>query len=214
MLRSDTLIHCIVINTSAWANTPQPGLTLLSHHIITVSFLGVRSLTISSLGSLDINNPVLLTVISMRCIRSVELNHVLVTSCRLKSHFPISSTHPVPNNSHSDLCFYNFDLFWRFHIYVGLYRICLSLSAYITKHNTTMVHSCCCKWPHFLPFCAWIIFCCVYIFTCSIYVSIYRSSIYLCFYFICIYHLCICVPMYVLTNIYLLISITYLSMHL
>ena len=58
-------------------------------------------------------------------------------------------------------------VFFRFHIKVISYSICLSLS-YLTQHNTLQLHSCCCKWQNAILFYdkQYSIMCvCVYIYT-------------------------------------------------
>ena len=86
--------------------------------------------------------------------------------CSLQQHWiqnPLSEARWVLNllsyNGNSCFCFvisYWLVLFFRLHIQVITYRVCLCL-IYFTKHNTLQVHSCCCKWQIFIRFYGWVV---------------------------------------------------------
>ena len=52
-------------------------------------------------------------------------------------------------------------IYFRFHIKVMWFTICLSLT-YFIMHNTLKVHPCCCRWQNFIFF-GCILFCCIYV---------------------------------------------------
>ena len=86
----------------------------------------------------------------------------------------VTSLFPVSESLFLFCYIYYFVLFFRFHISMISYSICLSLT-YFPKQNTLQVHSYCCKWHNFI-----LLF---WLSTC-IYIYVYMPSIHIC---VCVY---------------------------
>ena len=54
-------------------------------------------------------------------------------------------------------------VFFRFHMSVRSYTICILFLPYFTWYNSFKLHPCCYKWQDFFLFNGWLIFYCVYI---------------------------------------------------
>ena len=119
-----TFTYCNKIATITLANITSHGY----HFFFVVTF------KILSLSNFEVYKTLLLTIITMLCIRSPGLNHLL-TVCTLWPTSPQS----IPTLwTNSILCFYGFSIF-RFHIQMISYSICLSLSdlSCLTWHQTS-----------------------------------------------------------------------------
>ena len=99
-------------------------LTHPSSHIVTTVLCLLRTLKIYSFSKFQVYNTASLSIVIILYIRFSELIHLISVSL-----FSISPFFPTPalTNYYFALCFCEFGIF-RFHIWVRLYSICLSLS--------------------------------------------------------------------------------------
>ena len=93
-------------------------------------FFVVRTFMISSLSNFQVYNTVSLAVVTMGYIRCPELIQLITGSLCHLTNIPLFSSSQLLVIT-TLLCFYKFG-FFRFHVYVKLYSICLSLSDLIS----------------------------------------------------------------------------------
>ena len=173
----DTCIYCKIFTTIRLVNT---FFTSHNHHLIAVM---VRTLKQYSHSNFQVYRTVSLTNITMLCIRSLEIIHLV--SASLCPWTYLSPCPPPYNHWEPPLCslFAWFNVF-TFHLWVMSDIICICVClTYFTLHNTLKAHPCCCKWQNFLPLYGYIytyahICVCIYIYN-IIYV------LYLIYPFVC-----------------------------
>lgn len=101
--------------------------------MVTIFFFSVRTLKIYSLSKLEVQNTILLTVITMLYIRSSEFTYLILNVCTLYQHLPISYPNPSPGNQPP---LYSMVLRLQLYFtYKGGHKVfvCLCL-AYLTQH--------------------------------------------------------------------------------
>ena len=117
--------------------------------------------------------------------------YIIVFICQ--SHTP-NPPSQIPFPWQPQVCFlfhrYVHLLYFRFHIQVISYGICLSLT-YIAQYDNLQVHPCSCKWHYFILFSG------LYSIVC---VSVY---IYICVYIYIYTYMCVCVYIYIYIYIYI-----------
>ena len=136
----DTCIYCKIFTTIRLVNT---FFTSHNHHLIAVM---VRTLKQYSHSNFQVYRTVSLTNITMLCIRSLEIIHLV--SASLCPWTYLSPCPPPYNHWEPPLCslFAWFNVF-TFHLWVMSDIICICVClTYFTLHNTLKAHPCCCKW--------------------------------------------------------------------
>ena len=99
----------------------------------------------------------------------MHLIGVVFTLLPTYSYFPQPT---APGNHVSNFCFYHFDIFKRFHIWLTPCNICFCL-VYFIQHNILKVYPYCCKWQDSLLSNGWVIF--HYIRKLHLYLSLHRN---------------------------------------
>ena len=116
-----------------------------------VTFFGgcvARTLKIYSVSTFQVYKRVLLTIVTMLCIRCLELIHLIAEILYPLTKLSLFSL-PLPRVTTAVLSGFEFD-FLRFYIEVKSYSVCFLCLVCFTWHDVLQVHPCCHNWQNFL----------------------------------------------------------------
>ena len=123
-----------------------------------VTFFGVcvaRTLKIYSVSTFQVYKRVLLTIVTMLCIRCLALIHLIAESLYLLTNLSWLSL-PLPWVTTAVLSGFEFD-FLKFYIELKSYSVCFLCLVCFTWRDVLQVHPCCHNWQNFL-FYGWTLF--------------------------------------------------------